>query len=442
VNKGEILPAIPIDDPTQKDRLLALEKLSPSKIEPAAIKRAIRKECHGPWIEKALAVWQTEAYDSAYLYFWNRAMADLRTKVMAYGKEHLEAIIKKEIQDERDLINILDDKNLIDHCFELGIISEEAWFFLHKAREIRNHYSLAHQFDAPIDPIEALNIIKNCIKYVLAHQVPSPGINLKNLLKKLQTEDVSSSISEFEATYREQSSKIVNITLNRLFDDFIKEKSNHIYINNILTLAPILWKLADSSTKSRIGRAIAKLRTEADSMTNKQALIFIKRVDGFKFVPESIRVAIFTTAAEKLYEACQGIDNFHNEPIYAKELYELGDVIPSSAIDQCTRAVFLSYIGNQYGYSWGAEYYNKQMIKSWNSQNISSLMDALDNDLIIIGRLDSEGPASRFKNVLHMIIDVPRDKRIDKKIDMYEKMNTKALAKHFFNKYTSKFKKR
>ncbi|HEC78692.1 MAG TPA: hypothetical protein ENI34_06070 [candidate division WOR-3 bacterium] len=442
MNKGEILPATPIDDPAQKDRLLALKKLSHSKIEPATIKRAIRKECHGPWIEKALDVWQIEAYDSACLYFWNRAMADLRTKVMAYGKEHLEAIIKKEIHDERDLINILDDKNLIDHCFELGIISEEAWFFLHKAREIRNHYSLAHQFDALLDPIEALNIIKNCIKYVLAHQVPSPGINLKNLLKKLQTEDVSSSISEFEATYREQSSKIVNITLNRLFDDFIKEKSNHIYINNILTLAPVLWELADSSTKSRIGRVIAKLRTEADSMANKQALIFIKKVDGFKFVPESIRVAIFTSAAEKLYEACQGIDNFHNEPRYAKELYELGDVIPSSAIDQCTRAVFLSYIGNQYGCSWGAEYYNKQMIKSWNSQNISSLMDALDNDLIIIGRLDSEGPASRFKNVLHMIIDVPRDKRIDKKIDMYEKMNTKALAKHFFNKYTSKFKKR
>ena len=433
------LPAMPTDDASQQGRLLALEKLSPRQLDVSAIKRAIRTECHGPWIEKAIAVWQVGACDASYLFFWNRAMADLRAKVMAYGKEHLEAIIKREIGDERVLINVLDDKNLIDHCFELGIISEQAWFFLHKAREVRNHYSLAHQFDAQIDPIEAINIIKNCIIYVLACQVPAPGINLKSLLEKLKKEDVTPHLPEFEATYREQASKIVDITLNRLFDDFVIEKSNHIYMNNILSLAPILWGLADSRTKHRIGKVIAKLRTEADTATSTQALAFVKRVNGLKYVPESIRVAMFISAAEKLFEVCQGIDNFYNETPQAKELCELGKDVPSSSTHECTRAVFLSYIGNQYGYSRGANTYNKPMIQAWNSLNLSSLVDILDNDLTIIGRLDSKGPASRFQEVLKMVADVPKDSPTEKKLALYQKLDVGGLMSHFMNKYVSKF---
>ncbi|MBO8161954.1 MAG: hypothetical protein H0Z24_10030 [Thermosipho sp. (in: Bacteria)] len=437
----QILPAVPIDDPGQKDRLLMLEKLSPPQLDIHTIKSAIRIECHGRWIDKAIAVWEAGAYDSAYLYFWNRAMADLRTKIMAYGKEHLEAIIKREIRDERDLVHLLDDKDLIDHCFELGIISEEAWFFLNKAREVRNHYSLAHHFDAPIDPIEAFNIIKNCIKYVLAHQVPAPGINLKDFLEKLKSEDISEHLAEFEAIYQEQAVKIVNITLNRLFDDFVAERSNHTYMNNILLLAPILWSRAESSVKERIGKRVAKLRVEADADTNAKALAFIKRVNGMRYVPASVRVAIFASAAEKLYDACQEANNFYNETGPAKELYELGRDVPSSAIRECTRAVFLSFIGNQYGYSWGASCYNRKMIETWNSANLSALVDILDNDLVVIGRLDSKGPASRFKEVFEIVSKIPRDEETNRRLSIYKKLDVERLTKLFFDKYMSKFSK-
>lgn len=434
------LPAVPLDDPGQKDRLLALEKLSPPHLDIVLIKRAIRATCHGSWIDKAVVVWKVEAYESAYLYFWNRAMADLRTKIMAYGKEHLQSIIKREIRDERDLINLLDDKALIDHCFELGIISEQAWFFLHKAREVRNHYSLAHQFDAPIDPIEAFNIIKNCVKYVLTHQVPAPGINLRDLLEKLKSEDVSEHVVEFEATYREQSAKIVNITLNRLFDDFIAE-SNNTYLNNILLLAPTLWSMVESSVKVRIGKVVAKFRVEADAQTNAKALTFVKRVNGLRYVPESVRVAIFLNAAEKLYDACQGADNFYNEIEPARKLYELGIDVPSSAIPECTRAVFLSFIGNQYGHSWGANPSNTKMIEAWKSASLSALADILDNDLVVIGHLDSEKPAARLITVLEITSAVPGDRETNRRLGIYKKLDAKGITKHFFHKYTSKFSK-
>lgn len=437
----EILPAIPVDDPSQKDRLLALEKLPAPELDTQVIKGAIRDECHGDWIDKAIIVWQVGAFDSAYLYFWNRAMADLRTKVMAYGKEHLQAIIKREIRDERDLINLLDDKALIDHCFGLGIISEQAWFFLHKAREVRNHYSLAHQFDAPIDAIEALNIIKNSIKYVLAHQVPAPGINLRDLLEKLKSEDVSEHVAEFEAVYREQAAKIVNITLNRLFDDFVSETENDTYLHNILLLAPILWSMAESGVKARIGGTVARLRVEADADTNARALAFLKRVNGLQYVPESVRVAIFVSAAERLFEVCQAINNFHHEAPAARELCALGIVVPSSAIRECTRAVLLSFVGNRYGHSWTANPHNTKMTKAWKSVNLSALADILDSELVVIGRLDSEEPATRLKAILEIVSEVPRDTETGRRLGIYEKLDVKGITEHFRNKYMSKFSK-
>lgn len=432
--------AIMVDDSSAKDRLLVLEKLPPRNLEVGVLKKAIRPECQGDWIEKSVRVWDAGAYDSAYLYFWNRAMADLRTKLVAYGLGHLEAIVGKSIKDGRDLLNILDDKGLLDACFELGIISEQAWFFLNQGREVRNHYSLAHQFDANVDPIEAMNIIKNCVKYVLAHQVPLPGVNLKEVLDKLRGEDISGHVKEFEAAYKEQATKIVNITLNRLFDDLIDEKSNQVYIRNILTLAPRLWQLVDEVVKNRIGTQVARVRVEGDPIKNRKAMVFIAAVNGMKYVPESIRVAMFTSAADKLFNICQQDNNFFREEEPAKELRSLGPEIPSSASTPYARATTLSYIGNQFGYSWASAVAVTEMIKFWPGSCVDAFVKLLDDDLVLIGRLCTPNPAERLQGLLKMLQGKVVEPASQKKIDFYSGLSVAELNRHFTDKLFRRFK--
>jgi hypothetical protein len=433
------IEAIISDDSSVKERILALEKLPPRDLSIDILRKAIRIECQGDWIDKSVQVWNAGAYDSAYLYFWNRAMADLRTKVIAYGLEHLETIVGKTIKDERDLINYLDDKALIDSCFELGIIPEQAWFFLNQAREVRNHYSLAHQFDADIDPIEAVNIIKNCIKYVLAYQVPVPGINLKDVIRKLQTEDIRNNVAEYEATYKEQATKIVNITLNRLFDDLMEEDSNTVYIHNILILGKILWKLSDDTVKKRIGQRVAKIRIEGEPVKIKKSMKFISIVDGMLYVPESMRAAMFNSYSDKLYETCEEPNNFYREEEPAKELHSLGKHIPSESIYSYTAATTLSFIGNQYGYSWSAGDYVKEMIDSWPSSCVDALIEFLDNDIIIIGRLMYDLPAQRFIELLDLIKEKLVDKNTKNKLDMYLKLDERKIRSHFRGKLFKRF---
>ncbi|MCI0562701.1 MAG: hypothetical protein MN733_29830 [Nitrososphaera sp.] len=436
-----VIPAIMVDDSSANDRLLVLEKLPPRQLEVDVLSKAIRPDCHGDWIEKAVRVWDAGAYDSAYLVFWNRALADLRTKLVAYGLGHLEAIVGKPIKDERDLVNVLDDKGLLDACFELGIISEQAWFFLNQAREVRNHYSLAHQFDADVDPIEAMNIIKNCVKYVLAHQVPSPGINLKEVLEKLRSEDITSNVKEFEATYKEQATKIVNITLNRLFDDLIEEKSNQIYMRNILSLAPYLWNLVDEVVKNRIGKQVARIRVEGDPIENQKAMAFIATVKGMKYVPESIRVAMFTSAADKLYDACEQANNFYREEDPAKELRSLGPEIPTSAANAYSKATALSYIGNQFGNSWAAGAFVLDTIKFWPGPCVDAFMKQLDDDLILIGRLSHSNPAGRLQSLLKILQGKVVEPATQKKLDFYSSLSIDEITSHFSDKLFKRFTK-
>jgi hypothetical protein len=328
---------------------------------------------------------------------------------------------------------------LIDSCFELGIIPEQAWFFLNQAREVRNHYSLAHQFDADIDPIEAVNIIKNCIKYVLAYQVPVPGINLKDVIRKLQTEDIRNNVAEYEATYKEQATKIVNITLNRLFDDLMEEDSNTVYIHNILILGKILWKLSDDTVKKRIGQRVAKIRIEGEPVKIKKSMKFISIVDGMLYVPESMRAAMFNSYSDKLYETCEEPNNFYREEEPAKELHSLGKHIPSESIYSYTAATTLSFIGNQYGYSWSAGDYVKEMIDSWPSSCVDALIEFLDNDIIIIGRLMYDLPAQRFIELLDLIKEKLVDKNTKNKLDMYLKLDERKIRSHFRGKLFKRF---
>lgn len=65
----------------------------------------------------------------------------------------------------------------------MGIIDNEAHIFLNHCLNVRNNFTAAHDTESPIDSLEALNLIKNCVKYVLQRDVPSPAMTINDLLK-------------------------------------------------------------------------------------------------------------------------------------------------------------------------------------------------------------------------------------------------------------------
>jgi hypothetical protein len=199
------------------ERAQHLDRLPATPVEWVSIVEAIRPECRGLYIEKAQRAAGVGLWDSVMLYFWNEAMHDLRRKVVAYGIEYFPSTQK--LSDQDSLREDINDYELIEGCFQLGIISKEAWFFLQQCRDIRNQYTAAHLSDSQIDMMEALNFIKNCVKYVLTHELPSPGFSIRDFMVRLSNHDVSDMIAEIEMGINDQAPEIRKIILNRLFSE-------------------------------------------------------------------------------------------------------------------------------------------------------------------------------------------------------------------------------
>src|SRR5205807_1643625 len=79
------------------------------------------------------------------------------------------------------------------------------------------------------------------------------------------------------------------------------------------------------------------------------------RVNGFDFVPETLRSETFRAAARAVLGAHVAWDNFHNEPKPMETLARLGSSVPGPALADCLTAALCVRLGNRYGHSRAAQ---------------------------------------------------------------------------------------
>lgn len=371
------------------------------------IKLAIRPECRDDnIIVKTKTAIDVGLNDAAINYFWNLTILDLYKKVSAYGIEYFAAAINWEGKSLKTIDDLREvkDHQLITGAYVLGIIVEEAHFFLQQNREIRNNFSTAHYPVGDIDKFETFNFIKNCIKYVLTFDLPAPGLQIKDLIDNLSFEKLDN-IEELKLIVESQSPKIHGPILHNLFSNFIKSDCPANLKHNIKLLAPYLWEIVDEEVKSAIGHKFASLRELTGKDAATEALEFLKIVKGIQYIPEGFKEIIFKKHAQLLINAHFGINNFHVEPSYAKDLLILGHEIPISSVSTYVKAVTLSYIGNQYGHSWAAQSHNEKMFSNLPQSGIRVLFNILNSDIELIRELTNINPIKRLKDLMVLIKD-------------------------------------
>lgn len=407
------------------------------------VKLAIRPDCrNNKSIEKAKIAIEVGLNDAAINYFWNLAMFDLHSKIIAYGVDYFSASINwegkplKTIEDLREV----KDYQLISGAFALGLIPSEGHFFLQQCREIRNNFSTAHLPMGEIDRLETFNFIKNCIKYVLTFDLPAPGLQIKDLVERLTIERLDN-LEELIVIIESQSSKIHGPILHNLFSSFIRQDCDLKLKHNIKLIAPHLWGIVSEEVKSNIASKFASLRDIKGKDAASEALEFLKIVEGVKYIPEVFIDIIFKKHAQFLIDAHNGWNNFHIEPSYAKDLSSLGENVPLSAIYTYVKSILLSFIGNNYGIAIGAQVYNKKMISELSQTGVRTLFTILNTDIDIVRELSYSSPVKR----LYVLMDLIKDKTmLPKQKEMFDFITTKNLEKiqgHFKNLYWELVKK-
>ncbi len=415
--------------PLRAQPLVKVDSLSKSNW--ALVVEAVRPECRGKWLDKAHTALEVSLNDAAINYFWAAVETDLRTKIMAYGIEYFGAAINKP--DLRNLDDVKTDvqaHELIDGCYALGIIGQEAHFFLHHAREVRNFFSTAHEPIGELDKLETLNFIKNSVKYVLCFEPPPPGFSIKELIAHLATEPLRDP-EELLAMIRAQSSRIHGPMLHNLFSQWIDSAASPTLKQNIALIAPEVWKLCGEQTRAEVAQRYASLRELPTPSSADEALNFLKLVGGVGYVPSDIRFAIFRRYAQSLLDAYSGWQNFYNEPPHARALAELGSNVPPQAAAIYVKAVFLSYVGNSYGHAWTAEPYTKTMIAAFGTACLQALDYLLENDAYVAAVLTESKPCRRLRAVADLVGQKTLSSSLAKKVEMLQKQDADKIAVHF-----------
>jgi hypothetical protein len=128
------------------DRFKNLEQVDNLVASWENVKLAIRPECRNDvCLEKARIALQYNLNDSAINYIWNLTIYDLYKKIVNYGIEYFASAINwdgKPLKNIDDLSEVK-DYQVIDGAYALGILPDEAQFFLQQCRDIRNNFSAA-----------------------------------------------------------------------------------------------------------------------------------------------------------------------------------------------------------------------------------------------------------------------------------------------------------
>ncbi len=401
------------------------------------VKLAIRPEYRlETSLEKTRIAIESGLNDAAINYVWNLAMYDVQKKIVAYGIEYFSSAINwdgKPLHSLEDLREVK-DYQLITGAFGLGIIANEAHFFLQQCREIRNNFSTAHFPMGEIDKFETYNFIKNCIKYVLTFDMPARGLQIRDLIENLTLERLES-IEEINAIIESQSEKIHGPIIHNLFSNFIKQDCDPNLKFNIRQIAPNLWDLVSGDIRSSIATKFSSLRDIKGKDAANEALEFLKLVNGVEYIPESFKEIIFKKHSQALMDAHYGWDNFHFETGYSRELASLGQNVPLSSMYTYVKAITVSFLGNSYGISSGAQQYNVQMISDLSQTGVRTLFKILENDIDISRKLSNISCVNR----LFGLMDLVKDKTmLPKQKELFDFITTSGVNKvkgHFESNY-------
>ncbi|WP_338376481.1 hypothetical protein [uncultured Flavobacterium sp.] len=401
------------------------------------VKLAIRPEYRlEASLEKTRIAIESGLNDAAINYVWNLAMFDIQKKIVAYGIEYFSSAINwdgKPLQTIEDLREVK-DYQLITGAFGLGIIPNEAHFFLQQCREIRNNFSTAHFPMGEIDKFETYNFIKNCIKYVLTFDMPARGLQIKDLIESLTLERLES-VEEINAIIESQSEKIHGPIIHNLFANFIKQDCDPNLKYNIRQIGPNLWELVSDDIRSNIASKFSSLRDIKGKDAASEALEFLKLVNGVEYIPESFKEIIFKKHSQALLDAHYGWDNFHHEPAYARDLASLGQNVPLSSIYTYVKAIMVSFLGNGYGIARGAQQYNVQMISDLSQTGIRTLFKLLESDIDISRKLSNSAAVNRLYGILDLIKDktmLPKQKEL---FDFITNSKAIKVRGHFESNY-------
>ena len=358
--------------------------------------------------KQIVSAFEAGHFEMGVSYLWGKTVTALKKELSTVGVTLLaEMLGRADVDEDDDVDDILTTKDAIRLAEELGIVSSTDGMRLRHTYELISHFSQLEVEESNIEEIdesEAIASLKACIKGVLGR--PKVEVAKKFIEFREALEGETLGIDD----HRVQAIKVSpyffkKLTINVLMNA-AKNRSGaqleHV-LGNINSFIPALWDGLRDTEKWQVGHTYAEAFADGQLSTVSGLKKALLKVKGFDFVPENLRSDTFVKAAEDIFRAHDGLNNFYNEPAPVRNLAKLGSTIPAPALPSCMTALLCVVLGNSYGQSWDAanearKILDKLSIDRWSYY----LSNVLPSDSRVLQKLDYFKPRSNW-------IDITKD---------------------------------
>lgn len=397
------------------------------------------------YLSKFIAGVASGLFDAALNYLWDETILQIRKRIIQYDLEYfydnaVSGDKRKRVKDESDLVKI-DDYELIKGAKEIGLISEVGFKHLEYINYMRNWVSAAHPNQNDITGLQLISWVETCVKEVISLPVSNISIQIKQLLSKIKTNNISNTEAHEIAVFftnitQEQISNLVS----GFFGIYTKSDTDSQVLQNINRLLPLIWDRVDEDTRSSFGLKYGNFVANGYQDEKKLAREFLQLVDGESYIPDDLRIVEIETAIDNLASAHRGFNNFYNEPSFARQLQRIVGTpprVPKSLDKKYTLTLVDVFLTNGNGVAHAADSIYEILLSNLSSHQANIAALSFTN-IQITSKLQFNICQRKFKEMLSIvepIITSPPIKDLIKDVYAYKGRldglkNDKTIYRH------------
>jgi hypothetical protein len=296
-----------------------------------------------PYLSEALRVLPVGGFRSAIGSFWNAVVDDLRNKILFRSVELFNKAVNcgRTITTYEDFQNYVNDDQLIEGAYKIGVIGWEASKVLKHAKETRHIFD-GHPRSSEPSIIKVLAMLDDCVKYVLADPYPPQIINLDEYITLMASEDYDRNEVGIENALSELPDVFKVELANRLFTVYVHPDASSVLRSNVEFAAPLLWNVLAKEAKIQIVRRVDQEITAGNASRTVQAFAFVAVVKANRYLSLTARRYRIKPLVKRLAD---NLDKWAIENECVAELEALAAYVPDDLLVDYVRALVLTYVG-------------------------------------------------------------------------------------------------
>ena len=374
---------------------------------------SVREELRdNPYIIEAIKVLQVGGYRSSIGSFWNAVVDDLRNKIMFRSVNLFNKSIDtgKKIETYEDFQNFVNDDQLIEGAYKIGVIGWEASKVLRHAKETRHIFS-GHPKSSDPSIIKVLSMMDDCVKYVLNAEYPAQIIDVNDYVSNLSDTNFDRNIVAIESALGDLPEVYKNELANRLYTSYIHPQSTSTLRSNIEFVSPILWGVLPKPIRIQVARRVDQEIQKAQSDVTQAAFTFIGMVKSQGYLSVVARRYQITPLVQALTAA---FDDFPRENDAVKNLVPYASLIPEDLLSEYVTGLTKTYVGRMGSsarwtrtdfFADSAAVYISDMFKLFDDHAASYFVEVVKRNDLLKRRIEAPAKLRRLRVLANIVYE-------------------------------------